>query len=108
MIRPLKKRYIGFKVAADSLPSQREVLTLVVTELRTLGYDPDPMLRVRILAYNEVTGVGMLRCDHRSVAKIRDAFHRVQAKSSSATTLRILGVSGTIRALRRKFLRTGG
>ncbi len=108
MIRPLKKRYIGFKVAADPLPSQRAVLTFVLTEFRTLGYDRDPMLRIHLLAYDDVTGVGILRCDHRSVAKIRDVFHRVQAKSSGATTLRILGVSGTIRALRRKFLRTSG
>ncbi len=108
MIRLLKKRYIGFKVAAHPLPSQQEVLTFVVTELRALGYDRGPMLRVRIMAYDDVTGVGMLRCDHRSVAKIRDVFHRIQVKSGGATTLHILGVSGTIRALRRKFLRTGG
>ncbi len=106
MIRPLKRRYIGFKVAADPVPSRQAVLTLVLTEFYALGHDRGPMIRVRILAYDDATGVGVLRCDHRSVAKIRDAFHSVQLKSGGAMTLRILGVSGTLRALRRKYLQT--
>jgi len=106
VIRPLKKRYIGFRVTSSLLPSRREVLTLVLMELHALGHDRDKMLRVRVLDYDGATGVGMLLCDHKSVAKIRDAFRSVQEKSHGQTTLHMIGVSGTIRALKRKFLLT--
>ena len=105
LIRTLKKRYIGFRLASDRVHSRREVLTLVLKELHVMRGDPEKMMRVRLLDYDGETGVGMLLCDHKSVKTIRDAFNTIQRKNQGKMTLQMLGVSGTIKALRRKFLR---
>lgn len=104
LIRTLKKRYIGFRLASDRVHSRREVLALVLSELRAMRGDHEKMMRVRLLDYDGETGVGMLLCDHKSVETIRDAFNNIQSKSQGKMTLQMIGVSGTIKALRRKFL----
>ena len=62
------------------------------------------MMRVRLLDYDVERGVGMLLCDHKSVEKIQDAFNSIQSKNLGTTTIQMVGVSGTIKALKRKFL----
>ena len=104
LIRTLKKRYIGFRLVSDRVHSRREVLTLVVTEVDAMRGDHERMMRVRLLDYDGEKGVGMLLCDHKSVEKIRDAFNTIQRKSQGTTTIQTVGVSGTIKALKRKFL----
>jgi len=64
----------------------------------------EKMMRVRLLDYDVEKGLGMLLCDHKSVEKIRSTFGNVQNKSQGKTTIHVIGVSGTIKALKRKFL----
>ena len=104
LIRTLKKRYIGFKLVSDRVHSRREVLTLVLDELHAMRGDHEKMMRVRLLDYDVEKGVGMLLCDHKSVEKVRDAFNSIQSKSQGTTIIQMVGVSGTIKALKRKFL----
>ena len=104
MIRTLKKRYIGFKLVSDRVHSRREVLTLVLDELHAMRGDHEKMMRVRLIDYDLERGVGMLLCDHKSVEKVRDAFNSIQSKSQGTTIIQMVGVSGTIKALKRKFL----
>jgi len=104
LIRPLKKRYIGFKLASDRVHSRREVITLILTELHAKRSDHEKMMRVRLLDYDVEKGVGMLLCDHKSVEKIRGVFNNIQGKSQGKMTIQMIGVSGTIKALKRKFL----
>ena len=61
-------------------------------------------MRVRLLDYDVEKGLGMLLCDHKSVDKIRGVFNNVQDESHGKTTIHVIGVSGTIKALKRKFL----
>ena len=104
LIRTLKKRYIGFKLVSDRVHSRREVLTLVINELHAMRGDHEKMMRVRLIDYDLERGVGMLLCDHKSVEKVRDAFNNIQSKNRGTTTIQMVGVSGTIKALKRKFL----
>jgi RNase P/RNase MRP subunit POP5 len=66
--------------------------------------DHEKMMRVRLLDYDAEKGLGMLLCDHKSVEKIRSAFNNIQGKSHGEMTIQMIGVSGTIKALKRKFL----
>jgi RNase P/RNase MRP subunit POP5 len=68
----------------------------------------EKMMRVRLLDYDVEKGLGMLLCDHKSVDKIRDVFVNVHDESRGKTTIHVMGVSGTIKALKRKFLREMG
>jgi RNase P/RNase MRP subunit POP5 len=66
--------------------------------------DHEKMMRVRLLDYDVEKGLGMLLCDHKSVEKIRSAFINIRGKSQGEMTIKMIGVSGTIKALKRKFL----
>ena len=104
LIRTLKKRYIGFRLASDRVHSRREVSTLIYNELHATKTGHKKMMRVRLLDYDVEKGVGMLLCDHKSVEKIRGAFNNIQSKNQGKMTIQMIGVSGTIKALKRKFL----
>lgn len=104
LIRTLKKRYVGFRLTSDRVHSRREVSTLILNELYAMRSGHEKMMRVRLLDYDVEKGLGMLLCDHKSVEKIRSTFGNVQNKSQGKTTIHVIGVSGTIKALKRKFL----
>ena len=104
LIRTLKKRYVGFRLTSDSVHSRRKVSTLVLNELYSSLSGHEKMMRVRLLDYNVEKGLGMLLCDHKSVDKIRDVFNNIQDQNHGTMTIHVLGVSGTIKALKRKFL----
>lgn len=104
MIRTLKKRYVGFRLTSDHVHSRHEVSTLLLNELNVSWRDDEKMIRVRMLGYDVEKGLGILLCDHKSVDKIRDVFDNIQDESHGTTTFQVLGVSGTIKALKRKFL----
>ncbi len=104
LIRTLKKRYVGFRLTSDRVHSRREVSTLILNELYAMRSGHEKMMRVRLLGYDVEKGLGMLLCDHKSVDKIRGVFNNVQDESHGKTIIHVMGVSGTIKALKRKFL----
>jgi len=66
----------------------------------------DPRL-LRVIWYDSGTGLGIVRCSHRSVGALKTAASAVTEISGRRATMRTMGVSGTIRALRKKFIWTG-
>jgi RNase P/RNase MRP subunit POP5 len=50
------------------------------------------------------SGRGLLRCEHKQVAQVKAAILKLKRAGSRNVAFNILGVSGTIRAAKRKFL----
>jgi RNase P/RNase MRP subunit POP5 len=65
-----------------------------------------PHPRIRIIEYNAVSGVGILLCDHKSLPQLRKVFHKLSTPSATPHPIHLLGVSGTLKTLRQKFLDT--
>ena len=65
-----------------------------------------PRPRIRIIEYHAATGVGILLCDHTDLPQLRQVFQKVSKLSASPYPIQLLGVSGTLKTLRRKFLNT--
>ena len=71
--------------------------------------DELPMIarpRVRIIEYNAASGVGILLCDHTSLPQLRQVFQKLSTPSTTPHPIHLLGVSGTLKTLRQKFLNT--
>jgi len=71
----------------------KEVLEKIVAICREAGME-EP--RPRLIYFDLATSRGLVRCGHKQVDLIK--------KKIRSDRIRILGVSGTIRAAKRKFL----
>ena len=59
-----------------------------------------------MISYEPETGVGIVRCNHRLVETLRVSIGKMPETSPSLVSVEVLGVSGTIKALKQKFLQS--
>ena len=104
MVRLLKRRYIGFRIASEQPYTRYGVLNLILRELQTINRNHTNKTRIKLLEYEREKRLGILRCDHKSVDKVRCLFNAINEKNRGKIAIQILGVSGTIKSLRRKLL----
>jgi RNase P/RNase MRP subunit POP5 len=105
MIKVMKRRYIAFRLTVKVNPSKywiRDILARVLPEdgeQRSLH-----LSNLRVIDYDWQTGLGVVRCDQKSREAIQDGIFQIPNISQDVLKAEVLGVSGTLRALRRKFL----
>jgi RNase P/RNase MRP subunit POP5 len=87
LIRRIKRRYIAFRII-DGYPTKNNLIRCIEFGLKGI--------KLQIIEYDENTGQGIIRCGHKSVRDIIDFLNSV--------SITVIGVSGTIKTLRRKFL----
>ncbi|NPA48027.1 MAG: ribonuclease P protein component 2 [Thermococci archaeon] len=100
-----KRRYIAFQVVGERKLKTEEVRKALwssfLTTLGTVGTArADPWL----VEFDEDGQTGIIRADRRHVEEVRFALVLVRKVNGSRVIIRTLGVSGTIKRLRRKFL----
>lgn len=97
--RKFRRRYIAFevkgKVARGDLARK---LTGLSSGIRAKGPKP------RLVLYDAGSGRGLLRCGHMQVEALMDKLVRAYEIRGEKVKLEILGVSGTMKAAKRKFL----
>lgn len=99
-MRP-KRRYIAFEVL-DAKLSRSEITRAILNSLR--GSDFVHVDIVRLILYNAGSGRGLLRCGHKQVAQAKAVMAKLKQVDGKKASLNVLGVSGTIRVAKRKFL----
>jgi len=100
-MRP-KRRYIAFGVSGVKL-SGNEVARAITNSLRSLQ-DPSDTSAVRMIFFEASSGRGLLRCEHKQVAQVKTAILELKRIGGRYASFSVLGISGTIRAAKRKFL----
>jgi len=98
-MRP-KRRYIAFEVVGKTCKG--EVARAIDSSL--CGAPDFDRAALRLVLYEICSGRGLLRCGHRQVGEIKSAMSSVKRIGDRKASFTILGVSGTIRAAKRKFL----
>ena len=104
-LRP-KSRYIAYQVISEKkLPFTDMMNAMWHSVLNFLGETGSSRASVWIIknAWEEEKQVGLLRCNHTSVEEVRAALSLVQRVGYSPVIVRVLGISGTIKAARKKF-----
>lgn len=102
-----KKRYIAYQVV-----SEQKVLFSDLTNamwhsiLGFLGELETAHARIWVMkdSYNEEKQTGIIKCSHVAVEQVRSALALIQRIGDTRTVIKILGVSGTLKGARRKFL----
>jgi len=88
-----RRRYVAFKVEGEL--SASAVRRAIGRAMR--GMTPAPGL----ILFDKVVKRGLLRCGHLQLGEVKEALAGLRAGESSFS---VIGVSGTIKASKRKFL----
>ena len=105
-MRPTK-RYIAYEVISESPIQYNEFISAVWVSmfnfLGELGSSEAGVWFVHNL-HDEKTQKGLLKCRHDAVEKIRTALSLIQIIGETRAIIKIMGVTGTIKSARTKYL----
>ena len=100
-----KKRYIGFQVYSHEPLTREEVVRGIWKEILSFfGEGIASELNFWVLNFDEDVQKGFLVCKHTEVGRVKAALTLVSKVNDKKVFIHPLGVSGTIKSLRRKFL----
>lgn len=96
-------RYIGFFVISDNSPSENEVIKAVTSSiLQLFGETGASETNVWLIEYDEKLKKGILRCSNKALSEVLSALTAITSINRNKTALITLGVSGTIKKLKKK------
>lgn len=100
-----KKRYIAFRVASDEAASKDEVAKGILREVNSfLGELSTARLKLRVLEFEEQERQGFLVCSSKEAGRVKACLCLVSQLNGKKARIDVLGTSGTVRALKTKFL----
>ncbi|WP_048146610.1 ribonuclease P protein component 2 [Pyrococcus abyssi] len=100
-----KNRYIAFEIISDDEFTKDEVKSLIwEASLRVLGELGTALAKPWFIKYDPKTKTGIVRCDREYVEHLRFALMLATDFNGKRLIIRTLGVSGTIKRLKKKFL----
>jgi ribonuclease P/MRP protein subunit POP5 len=105
-LRPTK-RYVAFEIISEQPVQYKEFINAVWTSMFNLlgemGSSEAKIWFVHNL-YDEKAQKGLLKCTHDSVEKVRVVLSLIQIISEVKAIVKIMGVTGTIKSARTKYL----
>lgn len=106
LVKIIRRRYIAFKLTTKSIPTRRWILENLTRTLPQPDSQHQPHFDyLRVIEYDDKTGLGIIRCGHKALDAIRVSIGKMPYASQDIIDAEVLGVSGTLKALRRKFLK---
>ena len=106
LVKTYRRRYIAFRLTSTIAYSREGIVGALTRTAFALNNDEPPhdIKYIRVIDYDVETGLGILRCNHRLVDILRSSFKEISPSSLGVLESKVLGVSGTLKALRQKFL----
>lgn len=105
-LRPTK-RYVAFEIISERPVQYSEFINAVwVSSFNFLGESGSSDAKIWFVhnLYDEKTQKGLLKCTHDAVEKIRVVLSLIQVIGETRCVVKILGVTGTIKSARTKYL----
>jgi len=102
-----KRRYVAFKVHCAKPLQELEINTVIWQSiLNFLGELGAAEAGIYVLKglYTPEKKIGLIRCSHTAVEHLRAALAMVSRMGNEPVMIEVLGISGTIKAARRKYL----
>jgi ribonuclease P/MRP protein subunit POP5 len=101
-----RERYLAFQVISEQPILMQDLInTIWHTVLNFLGEaeTSNAMLKIIKDSYDEKKQMGILRCSHDNVEKVRAALALIQRIGDTRVIVKVIGVSGSIKATKMKF-----
>jgi len=99
----LRRRYLAVKVDSERTFEEREVMDSIWRAVFQLfGEYGASKTGLSLVGSNEKEGIFFLRCFHDALEMVRASVASVTAIGEFNAALHVVGVSGTVKALRRR------
>ena len=101
-----RKRYLAFKVISEQKLNYNDLsIAIWHAVLNFMGEFGTGEADIWIIkdSYKDDEQTGIVKCDHLAVDKVRAALALVQRIGDTRVVIRVLGISGTINATKKKF-----
>jgi ribonuclease P/MRP protein subunit POP5 len=100
-----RSRYIAFELISDSALSRGDVVKAVWgSVLRFLGELGASKTSLWVMDWDEKHNRGILKVNHKSLEEVRAAFTLIKEINDQRVIPHVLGVSGTVKKTRQKYL----
>lgn len=98
-----KKRYILFRIDCEKALDAKEVSSAINEKMVSL-FDRTSVAKInpKLIEWNTGMASGILKCERSSKEKALLALHQIREISGRPVSLKIISVSGTIKALKRR------
>lgn len=104
-MRQLRRRYLALKVESDQSFDDRDLMDaiwgMVYRLFGEFGASQTSLSRVK---YDDEKGVVVARCSHKALDMVRAATATVTEINGKRCVIRVVAVSGTLKALQKKLL----
>ena len=105
MSKRVKRRYLALKVVSEQLVNERDVMDAVWNAvLRLFGEYGASQTNLSLMEYNPQRNFAVVRCSHTALERVRASIASITEIGGKPVVIRVMGVSGTLRALRKKVL----
>jgi len=102
-VRRKRRRYLGVKAdCARALTAKEMVDTIQRGVIDLCGVVGLSTVEPSLIEFDEESQRGILRCNRERVRTLRAALALITDVGGTPTAIRVTGVSGTIRSLRRR------
>lgn len=105
MSERVRRRYLAIKVLSEQSISKRDIVDVVWNAvLQLFGEYGASQTNLTFIEYNSEKSWGIVRCSHRALEMVRASVASVTEINGKPVAIDVLGVSGTLKALRKKVL----
>ena len=99
----MKRRYIAIRIESEQTFSEKELYDAVWSSLQRLfGEYGASQAELGLIEYDPENKRAIFRCSHKTLELVKAAIVALTEISNGKVALRILRVSGTLKALRKK------
>ncbi|WEU39738.1 MAG: ribonuclease P [Candidatus Odinarchaeum yellowstonii] len=100
-----RKRYLVFQILYDGSLCEKDVLKIISNQLiRLFGEVGASKTHFWLHSYDEASKKGIIECRHKTVPLIRATLASIFESASQPLTIYTIGVSGTMKTAKRKYL----
>ena len=100
---PLRKRYLALRAESSQPLTERDLMSAIWTTLyQVYGEFGASQAALSMVEYDNERRILIIRCSHTALDMIRSTIAAVTQISREPTVFRVIRVSGTLKALKKK------
>jgi len=101
----VRRRYLALKVVSEQPVNERDVMDAVWSAvLKLFGEYGASQANLRLMEADPQRNYAVVRCSHVALEMVRASVASVTEINGKPVVIHVIGVSGTLRALRKKAL----
>jgi len=101
----VRRRYLALRVLSEQSIGKGDIVDAVWNAvLQLFGEYGASQANLMFIEYNSEKGWGIVRCSHKALEMVRASVASITEINGKPVAIDVLGVSGTLKALRKRVL----